>query len=85
VTHLLMRNIVVNPCLKFLPNALGRDGGEVAVGKNGVYDGRVGRLLLWRYFAMLAEAGGITRKGYLRDMLTSAMETNRDSDRDRRG
>ena len=65
MTHLLIRDVVVNPCLKFLPNALRGDGGEVAVGKNGVYDCRVGCLLLWGDFTMSAQAGSATwRKTY---------------------
>ena len=77
--HFLMRDVVVNPCLKFLPNALCRDGGEVTVGKNGVYDGRIGRLLFWGHFSMSAEtntSSTVQRKAY-GTLLASATETRK--------
>jgi hypothetical protein len=61
MAHLLMRDVVVNPCLKLFPNTLCGDGGEVTVSKNGVNDGRVRRLLLWGNFPMLAQADKVTR------------------------
>jgi hypothetical protein len=47
-SYLLRGYVIVYLCLKALVNALGGDGGEVAVGEDAINDSGVGRLYFWR-------------------------------------